>query len=355
VKTPKRDPDSSFEALLAGALQARAVSEPTDACLDADTLAAWADDTLSARERKAVEAHAADCARCQALMASMVKTAPPVAAATWWRMPALGWLVPAVAVAAALVVWVIVPGPGPIQPSNSVLPSPATVTATTPAMTATAPERPEPDTQSLRREAAPNAAQLKDQPSTPAARKKETTALDKVASPSEPARADSALSTANAQAVAPQPAAPQAGASAAASPPSPSTALMERTFAARVAVPQTVIVSTTPSIRWRIVPGGNVQRSTDGGASWQLQQTGAAETLTAGTSPSPSVCWLVGPRGTVLISTDERSWRRTAFPEATPLVAVSATDDRTATVTAADGRTFRTIDGGATWEPSGGI
>jgi photosystem II stability/assembly factor-like uncharacterized protein len=93
-----------------------------------------------------------------------------------------------------------------------------------------------------------------------------------------------------------------------------------------------------------------VQRSTDGGANWQLQQTGATETLTAGASPSPSVCWLVGPRGTVLISTDGRSWRRTAFPEATPLISVSATDDKIATVTTADGRKFSTTDGGITWE-----
>ncbi len=114
-----------------------------------------------------------------------------------------------------------------------------------------------------------------------------------------------------------------------------------------------VIVSSNPAIRWRIIDGGAVQHTSDSGATWQTQQTGATETLTAGSSPSPSVCWLVGPAGTVVISTDNRSWRRVVFPEAVPLIGVKATDDLTATVTAADGSTFATIDGGATWRKKG--
>jgi photosystem II stability/assembly factor-like uncharacterized protein len=96
-----------------------------------------------------------------------------------------------------------------------------------------------------------------------------------------------------------------------------------------------------------------VQRSTDGGSTWQTQETGAAVTLTAGASPTPLVCWLVGPAGTVLLSTDGRSWQRLAFPEAANLASVTATDDKTATVTATDGRRFSTTDGGLTWARSG--
>ena len=40
---------------------------------------------------------------------------------------------------------------------------------------------------------------------------------------------------------------------------------------------------------------GAVQRSTDGGSTWETQQTGAAVPFTAGASPSSSVCWLGGP------------------------------------------------------------
>jgi photosystem II stability/assembly factor-like uncharacterized protein len=71
--------------------------------------------------------------------------------------------------------------------------------------------------------------------------------------------------------------------------------------------------------------------------------------LTAGASPSPSICWLVGQRGVVLITIDGRQWRRLDFPETVDLVSVRAADDKTATVSAADGRVFTTADRGRTW------
>jgi photosystem II stability/assembly factor-like uncharacterized protein len=124
-------------------------------------------------------------------------------------------------------------------------------------------------------------------------------------------------------------------------------------FAARVTAipPQALIVSTNPSYRWRIGANGVVQHSSDGGSTWETQQTGASVTLTAGSSPSPSMCWLVGPGGIVLLSTDGRSWQALPFKEKVDLVSVRATDERTATVTAAGGRTFTTADGGLTWTP----
>jgi photosystem II stability/assembly factor-like uncharacterized protein len=124
---------------------------------------------------------------------------------------------------------------------------------------------------------------------------------------------------------------------------------------ARRTAADSVIVSSIPVSRWRIVPDGAVQRSTDGGLTWLTQETGATVTLAGGASPSPSVCWLVGPVGTVLLSTDGRSWRRIAFPEATDLMSVRAIDDKSATVTASDGRTFSTKDGGLTWVRSGNV
>ncbi len=122
---------------------------------------------------------------------------------------------------------------------------------------------------------------------------------------------------------------------------------MAKTFS--FGAPETVIVSSNPASRWRILQGGQVQRSADGGATWQTQTTGVSDTLSGGSSPSPSVCWLVGPRGIVLRTTDGRSWTRIPFPEAVPLTSIRATDDQTATVTTADGRQFVTEDGGRTW------
>ena len=119
--------------------------------------------------------------------------------------------------------------------------------------------------------------------------------------------------------------------------------------AAQFASPDAVIASSNPSTRFRLLTGGGVQRSADGGATWRTEVTGATETLLAGTSPSPSVCWLIGRAGLVVLSTDGRSWRRVAPPATIDLRSITATDAENATVTTADGRVFVTADGGQTW------
>src|SRR5207247_6487029 len=98
--------------MLRDALRGRTAASPSPACLDAETLAAWADDMLNRHERAAAEAHAADCARCQAMIAALARTAPPAPARSWWRMPAMTWLVPLTAVAAALLLYVNVSSRG---------------------------------------------------------------------------------------------------------------------------------------------------------------------------------------------------------------------------------------------------
>src|SRR5262249_61650214 len=113
------------------------------------------------------------------------------------------------------------------------------------------------------------------------------------------------------------------------------------------------VVSSIPGMRWLIVGGATVQGSVAGGSTWQDQELGVSVALAAGSSPMPSVCWLVGSGGTVLVTADGRSWRRVAFPEAVDLIAIRATDAQSATVTTADGRTFSTTDGGATWGRTG--
>src|SRR5262245_3657697 len=98
--------------LLREALRGALAPDPAAPCLDAETLAAWADGTLSARERTAAESHAAACARCQALLAAMVRATPPPAQRRWWRSPAFGWLVPIAVAATAVVVWINLPQSG---------------------------------------------------------------------------------------------------------------------------------------------------------------------------------------------------------------------------------------------------
>ena len=81
----------------------------------------------------------------------------------------------------------------------------------------------------------------------------------------------------------------------------------------------------------------------------EIQQTGTKAELIAGSSPARDVCWIVGRGGLVLLSTNGLTWQAAAVPEPIDLVAVSATDAKTATITTSDGRRFSTTDGGATW------
>jgi photosystem II stability/assembly factor-like uncharacterized protein len=119
--------------------------------------------------------------------------------------------------------------------------------------------------------------------------------------------------------------------------------------AVRANVVASEIVSPDSMSRWRITGGRVIEHSTDGGATWQQQFSEATFTLSAGSAPSPSVCWVVGQDGVVLLSTDGRTWRRVGFPTTAALVSVRATDERTATVTDVNGRTYGTTDGGVRW------
>ena len=294
------------------------------ACLDPETLALWVDDGLSAAERAAAERHVADCARCQATLAALVRTAPVAARRPWWRLSRAVWLAPVTAAAAALVIWFAVPASPPPRSPQPSLPASAPVAA--------APQAAKEETEN---KPAPTA--------TPPARERRD---DKRLGDKSPA---------SAVAAAPPPAVPLAP------PASPALSAQPQAFsgiatadgvtksARQANAVAAEIVSPDPIIRWRISAGSSIEHSTDGGITWQQQATGTASSLAAGSAPSASICWVVGQDGVVLLSTDGRTWRQVNVPTTTALVSVRATDDRTATVTDADGRTYVTTDGGTTW------
>src|SRR2546427_6538684 len=95
------------ERLLRDTLRSQ-MSDAPDGCLEPETLAAWADGTLSRAERRAAEGHAAGCARCQSTLAALARTTPPAVSRPWWRSP-LGWMVPVTAAAAAVLIWIELP------------------------------------------------------------------------------------------------------------------------------------------------------------------------------------------------------------------------------------------------------
>jgi hypothetical protein len=111
----------------------------------------------------------------------------------------------------------------------------------------------------------------------------------------------------------------------------------------------TELSSRDSAVRWRIAGPGVVERSLDTGLSWERLDTGTRTALAAGSCPSASVCWVVGRSGAVLLTTDARAWRRTSPPSSEDLIAVEASDAKTAVVRSAQGQAYQTTDGGASW------
>jgi len=340
--------DQSVERLLKESFRTSARTRQPGSCLDAEMLAAWIDGSLAGGQLTAARDHLADCVDCQATLAAFVRaTSPEAIPEPWWRRGlSARWLVPVAATATAIAIWVAVPRDEytrqPEQPTTAVgqVVAPQTESTAEPAARADRqpvagadarpPEQAAPE---LRREAAAEkAAPVDGNAAGKAAPRDEN----------EEQRDNASLAAGNA-APAAQPAAPD------------STLAQRAPLGARLggvmsAPPGIEIVSPDASIRWRIGPAGVAEYSEDAGASWEATPTGVGTDLTAGASPSGDVCWVVGRAGTVLLTTDGRKWQRLLFPVAVDLAAIQATDARTATVTATDGRRFTTVDGGTTWQ-----
>lgn len=303
-------------------------------CLDAETVAAWMDGGLDAAGVAAAEAHASTCERCQELLATVATTLPATRLAPGTQ-PARGtlsfwWLAPLAGTAAAVTIWMVVPQTPmqtPMQPPAA--PAPARD------MAADTPGKPQ----------APAEAEAQAPPA-------------RVATPPE--------SLAGSRRNVPTPPAKEATAKLATGADTSSASARERSGELRrdeqakreensVRAAQLrkqtgplQIVSPDPSSRWRALPGV-VERSEDGGRVWIPVRLGANEEVIGGASPRPLVCWLVGRNGLVLLATDGTNFTRLPFPESVDLVAVTSPEPRIATVTTADGRTFRTEDAGRSW------
>ena len=70
-----RDRDRTLEQALTHELRA-AGTPARDACLDAETLGAWADGGLDGAQMAAVELHVSTCARAMAIVGATARSAP---------------------------------------------------------------------------------------------------------------------------------------------------------------------------------------------------------------------------------------------------------------------------------------
>ncbi len=325
-----RDSDRSLDRLLRqpGAYGDRGAA---NRCPDAETMAAWMDGGLDAAAAVLAESHIADCARCQAVVATMSRAASAettgVAVSTeggrpWWRVN-LRWMAPLAAGATAAILWMVVPGQH----------APMTTTRQSEPAGAFAPAEP-PAPQD--KPAAPRIEGFA--AAVPEAPLKREDARDGAAPEAAGRPADAQASSA------PSPRAELA------MPVPPPAAARQASSEAAADLAETLVEIPTPdrAIRWRLTSAA-VQRTLDGGQSWIAVEVEHAEDLLAGSAPSTTICWLAGRNGIVMLTADASSWRQVSTPSPADLVRVEAVDDTSAVVRTADGRRFRTVDGGATW------
>jgi hypothetical protein len=344
--------------------------------LDAEVAAAWTERRLDAEAAQAAELHLASCADCQALVATLVRISPEPeavhqAAGGWWAWLRRPWLVPLAGAAAAGAVWIAMPGnetPVPessqarlVVPLQSVPEERGFARQSAESSAAVAPDR-------LR------VAMPGDAATGASARENESKAV------AAPAPANAVPPQAKAAAAAPPP--PAAAAEAFAAPLARADSTLERSVAqpdapAPPAAPREERQEATAAESRRLfrdlgalqqIAAGNVTTvAADGVARWRRRGAaiefagradasfaaaavpGGAADVSSGSAPGGTVCWFVGRAGLVLVTTDGLRFTRTPAPASIDLTAVTATDARSAIVTAADGRRFRTTDGGATW------
>jgi hypothetical protein len=343
---PERE--AAIDRLLSRPVRTGEIPDASPECLDAETLAAWVDGSLAASETAAAEGHTSSCARCQTMLASLVRTmpAPPIAQPWWRRRWAMAGLVPLTAGAVALAIWVRTPEPA----RTSVAPAQE---AFSPSVSSVPPPLADERREQVPSEPASHDAAARPRPSSPPAlnrvdvpqpgakdalKQSDAVSEDQEKKNEALQKADAAPTDTLAAAA---PRREVAGRAASVNEAAPARAQF-RANAAEIAAPD-------GSSRWRLGAAGSIQRSVDGGATWAPLASGTTHDLVAGSAPTSAVCWIVGRVGTVLLTIDGRTWRLLSFPEQVDLVAVQARDALSASVTTADGRTFRTADGGRSW------
>src|SRR5437016_3165618 len=94
------DKDRTLDPLLKSMLRG-SMPPATPACVDPETLAAWSEGSLSPQQASGVELHLSNCARCQAILATLARIPPlePAASVPFWQRWQVRWLIPAGAIA----------------------------------------------------------------------------------------------------------------------------------------------------------------------------------------------------------------------------------------------------------------
>lgn len=274
---------------------------PPGACIDAETLAAWADSGLSAEAASAVELHSSNCSRCAAVLAAMERSTPvPPAVHAWTLTRVFRWVAPFAAATAAVAIWMLVPNrpSTPEQNTRRSVSQPESrlsqpLQAPPQARVGGPPESPTNDAELRRRDE----------------REVTMTAQKMPALPPPPAGSAPPLVASPAPSAAPT--APSADAMATRGLAGAANSLVQQrsAFGAETMAVESIAPSS-PLIHWRIVASESVERSSDGGKTWTR------------VNPPPS-----------------------------PPLMVRAVDADRAVVRSADNAEVYTTDAGRTWTP----
>ena len=398
--TPPDKNNEPLDAILRRAMRAEP-GPATPECADAESMAAYSDRSIAAAERERLEAHFADCMRCQVMLADIARAdesarlVKAASAVPWYRRWRIA--IPALAAVAAVLVFIAIRRPANEEPQRELV---AIEQQKAPQMElAERAAAPAPPAQ-LVAPASPAAAPFVAPAAAPSVIAMNEVRSEVTAKREAPRVHHAASVPAPAVAQAPPAAAPPPA------PPAPSVIAMNeaktetqpraaamsggaflhrmesapdaramveqsnepaaksnsmQSYSATVAgaagssagasagagVPVT-IYPPDRSVSWIVGKNGLVQRR-DADGTTQIQRSGVSTDLVAGASPSASVCWIVGRSGTIIRTTDGEHWELIGAPTTENLTAVSASSAHDVAITTDRGQSFTTSDGGVTW------
>jgi Photosynthesis system II assembly factor YCF48/Putative zinc-finger len=395
-----KDREKSKSALLREGL-AKSTSS-AGACPDPETLAAYYQRSLDAADTQRCEMHLAGCPSCREQTAAMVRAdesaiagARPAGESEWAWLWDWRWLAPAAAVLALAVFWLArkptpirTPGPQP-QPLVA-MSQPTEAPASSLARQSPAIERDLPSALTANKARA-NAKELSPRartyaPSSELKKEAVTSGRDenKTVESENGALVHGTAQPAAGSNVPAVPSAPPASqdtndgsaggvvggavggavdgapAGAAKQQPGPVTSelvsrysMKDQKVSLQAAYQRSIEIRSPDSqVLWRASGGGLIERSVDGGTTWQAQRPVADARIVTGTALSAKTCWIAGRDGIILLTKDGTNWTTIPPPVHADFVSISARDDSSATVTTADGRKFTTQDAGKKWQPA---
>jgi Putative zinc-finger len=371
-------------------------SAAADPCPSPEIFAAYFEHSLDPEETERYDKHLAECSACRAVMAGIARagTASPAHAeqhsASRWSWSGVGWLVPVAAAFATLIIAVAIyrisysahkpanaevamsratPAP-PASSSESLAESAPSAPSSTPLNAAAPPASIPPLAKSQARPQVPpppadsSTAAALSGPAEARSADQGNVERESVTTGAAPAPSSPSVGSVNGSSATVEvtEAAPAVVAGNAAKTPAPAkkaldaaqAQLLTRNLAARPkaafqAKDHLVVAAPDSSITWTIHTN-HVQYSENGQVAPVQDFLPTNSAISAGSAPGGKVCWLVGANGAVVRATDGRSWLAANPPTNVDLTGVTATSAKSATVTASDGKSYVTTDGGQTWK-----